>query len=648
MKRSPGAAGLVIAITACALPLSTWSRAEAATVPRLTSFAAAEVLHLDAVDVAGLASVANVGVGRATGGLDAGADTHANAAARNLDAGALGVPIGLLSTVQQSAPPAHSSPDTATAVGGTLPGVLSLGVSDASASAGWGGTNGCLAAQPLSSSSISTADVSALEVPLVGSLLSLTGTAEASQTAELSANGRPNGGRDVVTTSSGSAAELRLLNGQVQVGVLDRPTLVARASGVTGGAEVTWRAPAITVKVGTSNRQLPVDGSPLDITSPANPALKVTLAAGQVRNVVQSADGTEASADASALSVSISQLGVVILESDLFPLSAKATAPRGGVQCGVPAADSDGDGLTDVQERSGSENSRYGSAPTDPTKADTDGDGIDDGREVNTTHTNPTRADTDAGGVNDGSEVGRGTDPLNAQDDPEAPNPVLDPDGDGLNLLEELQHGTDPMNPDTDGDGLQDGAEVNTHTTDPTNADTDQDGLKDGAEVVTHKSDPKKADTDQDGLSDGAEVMTHKTKPTVADTDRDGLTDGREVLTTKTKPTVADTDKDGLTDGREVLTTKTKPTVADTDRDGISDGREVMQIATKRYKRCFTSPLRSDTDRDGLIDRAEVVRYRTNPCDRDTDHGGYSDGVEVRAGSDPLNKRSSPKHPHRR
>jgi hypothetical protein len=570
MKRSPGVAGLVIAITACALPLSTWSRAEAATAPRLTSFAAAEVLHLGAVDVAGLASVANVGVGRATGGLDAGAETHANAAARNLDAGALGVPIGLLSTVQQSAPPAHSSPDTATAGGGTLPGVLSLGVSDASASAGWGGTNGCLAAQPLSSSSISTADVSALEVPLAGSLLSLTGTAEASQTAELSANGGPNGGRDVVTTSSGSAAELRLLNGQVQVGVLDGPTLVARASGVSGGAEVTWRAPAITVKVGTSNRQLPLDGSPLDITSPDNPALKVTLAAGQVRNVVQSPDGTEASADASALSVSISQLGVVILESDLFPLSARATAPRGGVQCGVPATDSDGDGLTDVQESSGSENSRYGSAPTDPTKSDTDGDGIDDGREVNTTHT------------------------------------------------------------------------------DPTKADTDQDGLSDGAEVMTHKTKPTVADTDRDGLSDGREVLTTKTRPTVADTDRDGLSDGREVLTTKTRPTVADTDRDGLTDGREVLATRTKPTVADTDRDGISDGREVTQIATKRYKRCFTSPLRSDTDRDGLIDRAEVVRYRTNPCDRDTDHGGYSDGVEIRAGSDPLDKRSSPKHPHRR
>ncbi|MCW2847097.1 MAG: hypothetical protein JWR90_1071 [Marmoricola sp.] len=603
MKRSSGAAGLVVAITACALPLSTWSQAEAATAPRLTSFATAEVLHLDAVNVAGLTSVGNVGVGRATGGLDASATAPSNAAARNLDAGVLGLPIGLLSSVQQSAPPVHPSPDTATAGGGTLPGVLRLGVSNASASARWEGTNGCLAAgEPLSSSSVSTADVGTLDVPVVGSLMSLTGTARASQTAELSANGGPNGGRDVVTTSSGSTSELRLLNGQVQVGVLDSPTLVARASGVSGGAQVTWRAPAISVKVGTSTRELPLDGSPLDIASPDNPALKVTLAAGQVRNVVRSADGTEASADASALSVSISQLGVVILKSDLFPLSAKATAPRGGVQCGVSLTDSDGDGLTDAQERSGSENSRYGSRPTDPTKADTDN-----------------------GGVNDGVEVTRGTDPLDAADDSEASLPVLDSDGDGLNLLEELQHGTDPTNPDTDGDGLKDGAEVNIHTTDPT-----------------------EPDTDQDGLTDGAEVITHKTKPTVADTDRDGLTDGREVLTTKTRPTVADTDRDGLTDGREVLTTKTRPTVADTDRDGISDGREVRQIATKRYKRCFTSPLRSDTDRDGLTDRSEVVRYRTNPCDRDTDHGGYSDGVEVRAGSDPLNKRSSPKHPHRR
>ena len=65
-----------------------------------------------------------------------------------------------------------------------------------------------------------------------------------------------------------------------------------------------------------------------------------------------------------------------------------------------------------------------------------------------------------------------------------------DRDGDGLADFEEDELGTDPDNPDTDGDGLLDGTEVNgENPTDPLNADTDGDGLCDGPvtvrEVVT-------------------------------------------------------------------------------------------------------------------------------------------------------------------
>lgn len=57
-----------------------------------------------------------------------------------------------------------------------------------------------------------------------------------------------------------------------------------------------------------------------------------------------------------------------------------------------------------------------------------------------------------------------------------------DTDGDTLTLVEELQFGTDPNNPDTDGDGLSDGTEVNIVHTDPLNADTDGDGIPDGTD----------------------------------------------------------------------------------------------------------------------------------------------------------------------
>jgi len=60
---------------------------------------------------------------------------------------------------------------------------------------------------------------------------------------------------------------------------------------------------------------------------------------------------------------------------------------------------------------------------------------------------------------------------------------LLDTDLDGLSNEEEKKNGTDPNNPDTDGDGLLDGDEVNFYHSNPTKSDTDGDGYKDGEEV---------------------------------------------------------------------------------------------------------------------------------------------------------------------
>jgi outer membrane protein OmpA-like peptidoglycan-associated protein len=90
------------------------------------------------------------------------------------------------------------------------------------------------------------------------------------------------------------------------------------------------------------------------------------------------------------------------------------------------ALDSDGDGLTDEEEK------RLGTDPYDP---DTDDDGLSDGEEVNL-------------------------------------------------------HGTDPLNPDTDLDALRDGAEVLTYKTNPLDRDTDKGGVADGHEVIEDNTDP--------------------------------------------------------------------------------------------------------------------------------------------------------------
>ncbi|HTM68071.1 MAG TPA: binary toxin-like calcium binding domain-containing protein [Candidatus Binatia bacterium] len=139
---------------------------------------------------------------------------------------------------------------------------------------------------------------------------------------------------------------------------------------------------------------------------------------------------------------------------------------------------------------------------------------------------------------------------------PEPPPPQADADNDGLPDQAEAVQGTDPANPDTDGDGLKDGEEVQVYKTDPTKADTDGDGYKDGDEVYagfdpTQPGNARLTDTDGDGLADLYETQ-HGLDPKDKDMDNDGLSDGDEVRVYKTDPTKADTDGDGFTDPQEL------------------------------------------------------------------------------------------------
>ena len=52
--------------------------------------------------------------------------------------------------------------------------------------------------------------------------------------------------------------------------------------------------------------------------------------------------------------------------------------------------------------------------------------------------------------------------------------------------------------------------------------------------------------------------------------------------------------------------------------------------------------LRADIDRDGLRTVTELRRTKTRPHKYDTDNDGYGDGIEVTAGSDPLDPTSTP------
>lgn len=109
------------------------------------------------------------------------------------------------------------------------------------------------------------------------------------------------------------------------------------------------------------------------------------------------------------------------------------------------AADTDGDGLNDVDEEV---------IGTNPTLPDTDGDGLDDFTEEKVYYSNPLSVDTDGDGLDDGWEVRYELDLWDAND------AFIDSDGDGLTNDREFALGTNPTVSDTDGDGLSDSDEI--------------------------------------------------------------------------------------------------------------------------------------------------------------------------------------------
>ncbi len=311
-------------------------------------------------------------------------------------------------------------------------------------------------------------------------------------------------------------------------------------------------------------------------------------------------------------------------------------------------ADTDGDGLSDFDE-----NYVYGTNLNDP---DTDGDGLPDGWEI-AVGLDP----TDNGTITSGLPGNVGGGEKQGENDPDM-GADADPDEDGLTNMQEYDAGTDPRNPDTDGDGMYDGWEINntrnsttgTPTLDPLNpddneTDIDADGLNNLEEFLADTN-PNEVDSDGDGLSDRREVMQTKTDPLNNDTDSDTLPDKWEVdyglNATDPEDAFTDSDGDGLTNIKEwdlrfVYGNYTNPSGLDLDNDGVPDGFDTdgdklpdgWEVENNLHP-LDPEDAKNDPDGDGLTNKQEyqvnvVFGSSTDPHNPDTDGDGLEDGEEM-------------------
>ncbi|MCF2141543.1 MAG: hypothetical protein K9W44_15925 [Candidatus Lokiarchaeota archaeon] len=282
---------------------------------------------------------------------------------------------------------------------------------------------------------------------------------------------------------------------------------------------------------------------------------------------------------------------------------------------------------------------------TDPTKPDSDFDGISDSIELYLSSgiipwapmnftLNPLSKDTDNDGFADGSELLM-----------KNVSQIIYP---FVSLTYTLPYNTSPSLADTDFDGLNDYEEVVTYSTSPTLVDTDNDTLSDYDEIMVYNTSALTNDTDGDGLLDTEELLVpmssslpsvatgyngvpmraakYNTDPLDWDSDNDYLPDGAEVYlygSDPLNPDSTDLIPDGVLDGDEF----------DSDLDGLSDGME-FYIGTQRiYSGGIFNP---DSDFDGLLDGDEYYIFGTDPMKADTDSDGFSDGIEITVGTDPL------------
>jgi hypothetical protein len=625
--------------------------------------------------ITGLGSLAGARIGHSESSVDSTLPADNSVAdSANLDAEILFGGLPLPADTETATAPPSENPPARELVGVPLAPVATVGAITGDVAAAYTDANSCVPAvdgQRVLSDSVTDMDgLTLANVPGFGAVATI-GDSQMHTTTSLVDDAV--GGSDMVSTATASVGDISLLGTNVQVDVSSPVTLRAASDGTNGTAGfVTPPTVVVTVAGVPDPIDIPLNGTPQDISVPGLPLADVTITGFSPNNTSSGATG---SADLQALlRVQIDLLAVVgpplaSVDLSLVPMNVSATAPTGGVECAVPD--------TTAPDAPVITSPAAGSTTTDATPEITGG-GAEEGSTVTVYDTDGTTVlctdDTvGADGLwsctpttpmtpGDHTITATATDEAGNESGPSpaviftvlAPDPgdttppaapVITSPTEGSSTEDTTPTVTGTSEPGSTVRVTEGGAVVCTGVADAAGSwsctpatplaqgphtfgatATDATGNVSPADSVTFTIvAPPNPDRDGDGLSNVDETKAG-TNPDDPDTDEDGLTDGQEVDSDGagpdqgigTDPLKADTDGDGLQDGQEVNSTRTDPLDPDTDDDGLMDGPEVNGMTiTERFEVCGKKALTR-------------IRVTTNPLIKDSDKDGLTDGLEVK------------------
>jgi uncharacterized repeat protein (TIGR01451 family) len=296
--------------------------------------AAADLVHLDALNVPGTIDVANLKVAPVTSAASTATTprvtSHATNANLNLFSGQ--VDQNLLVDALQTALPDHATGVHAELLSVPAAPLLTATIASADAHSRWNADGSCVTNGPISSSISKVAD--AVVLPGTPATIALTNSADptgavvSQTTLGLAKQPASAANYAVRSTSSTQVTSVSLFDGALVVEVVTAPKVVATATGVPGTSTVVLTQPILKV-----NGTTILAGG--DITSLNIPGLPVLEVKAGILSKTISADGTSATGSGTLLSVkalSDPALGTA-LDLTVGDVTATAHAPAGGVNC---------------------------------------------------------------------------------------------------------------------------------------------------------------------------------------------------------------------------------------------------------------------------------------------------------------------------